>query len=116
MYPRDSFVYLNGRSNNYWIKMNSHYTDIWSSSKTFNWTERIETIVRNSYGETITFDKLKKEIIKQYREVKPNSDKSTNELINQLEKNLTKAPFIGRLGNDIYYLYYFKAEKSDLYL
>jgi hypothetical protein len=45
-------------------------------------------------------------MIKQYRQVKPDSDKSSRELTIQLEKYLSKAPFIGRLGNDIYYLYY----------
>ncbi len=54
-------------------------------------------------------------MIKQYRQVKPDSDKSTKELINQLEKKLSKASFIGRIGNDIYYLYYLSNEKTDLY-
>ncbi len=47
--------------------------------------------------------------------MKPDSDKSTNELTNQLEKKLSKTPFITRVGNDIYYLYYFKNEKIDSY-
>ena len=55
------------------------------------------------------------QIIKQYRQVKPNSDKSTNELVIQLEKKLQEAPFIGRIGNDIYYLYYVKNEKINLF-
>jgi hypothetical protein len=54
-------------------------------------------------------------MIKQYRQVKPDSDKSNKELTIQLERNLSKAPFIGRLGNDIYYLYYLSNEKIDLY-
>ncbi len=54
-------------------------------------------------------------MIKQYRQVKPDSDKSSRELTIQLEKYLSKAPFIGRLGNDIYYLYYLWNEKIDLY-
>ncbi|CAF3702545.1 unnamed protein product [Rotaria sp. Silwood1] len=55
-------------------------------------------------------------IIKQYRQVKPDSNKSTKELTIELEKKLTKAPFITRIGNDIYYLYYFKNEKINTYL
>ncbi|CAF4232543.1 unnamed protein product [Rotaria sp. Silwood2] len=55
-------------------------------------------------------------IIKQYRQVKPDSDKSTKELTIEFEKKLAKAPFIARLGNDIYYLYYFKNEKINTYL
>ncbi|CAF1395794.1 unnamed protein product, partial [Rotaria sordida] len=55
-------------------------------------------------------------IIKQYRQVKPDSDKSTKELTNELEKKLAKALFITRLGNYIYYLYYFKNEKINTYL
>ncbi|CAF1039589.1 unnamed protein product [Adineta ricciae] len=86
-------------------------SDIWLT--TFNWTERIRGIVENSYGKTIDFDKLKKEIIKQYRQVRPDSDKTTKELTNQLEKQLAKAPFIGRMGNDIYYLYYFQTRDND---
>ncbi|UJR15239.1 hypothetical protein I4U23_002194 [Adineta vaga] len=97
--------------------MNSDYSDIWSTTTTsFNWTERIRRIVENSHGETISFDSLRKEIIKQYRQIKPYSDKSTKELTVQLETNLAKAPFIGRIGNDIYYLYYFKQDKNDFYL
>ncbi|CAF1008891.1 unnamed protein product [Rotaria sordida] len=72
--------------------MNSHYTDI-ESTTNFDWI-----------------------IIKQYRQVKPDSDKSTKELTNELEKKLAKALFITRLGNDIYYLYYFKNEKINTYL
>ncbi|CAF0886162.1 unnamed protein product [Rotaria sordida] len=72
--------------------MNSHYTDI-ESTTNFDWI-----------------------IIKQYRQVKPDSDKSTKELTNELEKKLAKASFITRLGNDIYYLYYFKDEKINTYL
>ncbi|CAF1275755.1 unnamed protein product [Rotaria sordida] len=56
------------------------------------------------------------QIIKQYRQVKPDSDKSTKELTNELEKKLAKALFITRLGNYIYYLYYFKNEKINTYL
>lgn len=33
----------------------------------------------------------------------------------QLENNLAKAPFITRLGNDIYYLYYVRNDKLDFY-
>lgn len=53
-------------------------------------------------------------MIKQYRQVKPHSDKSSKELTYQLEKKLSSAPFITRLGCDIYYLYYFpKVVRSD---
>lgn len=48
------------------------------------------------------------QIIKQYRRIKPDSDRSTNELLVQLERKLSKAPFITRLGDNIYYLYYIK--------
>ncbi|CAF3634575.1 unnamed protein product [Rotaria sp. Silwood1] len=80
------------------------------STTSFDWITRIQTIVQNSNSETISFDKLKKELIK------PDSDKSTKELTIELEKKLTKAPFITRIGNDIYYLYYFKNEKINTYL
>ena len=36
--------------------MNSH------SRENFNWIDRIEKIVRNSNGQTISFEKLKKEV------------------------------------------------------
>ena len=35
-------------------------SSVWLTS--FNWTERIRGIVENSYGKTIEFDKLKKEV------------------------------------------------------
>lgn len=82
----------------------------------FDWIERIRKIIENSNNQVISFDQLKKEVIKQYRQIKPDSDKSTKELTSQLEKNLLKAPFITRIGNDIYYLYYFKNDKFDLYI
>ena len=52
-------------------------------------------------------------MIKQYRQVKPDSNKTANELTILVEKYLAKAPFIGRIGNDIYYIYYCKNDKID---
>ncbi|CAM4769715.1 unnamed protein product [Rotaria magnacalcarata] len=99
---------------NYRTKMNSYFTDFESTTK-FDWIARIRAILQNSNGEAISFDKLKKRIIKEYRQAKPDSDKSTKELTIELENKLAKAPFITRLGNDIYYLYYFKNEKINSY-
>ena len=48
------------------------------------------------------------QIIKQYRRIKPDSDRSTNELLVELERKLSKAPFIARVGDNVYYLYYIK--------
>lgn len=48
-------------------------------------------------------------IIRQYRQAKPDSDKSTKELLIQLERKLSRASFITRLGDEIYYLYYIKS-------
>ena len=45
--------------------------------------------------------------------MRPDSDKTAKELTNQLEKQLAKAPFIARMGNDIYYLYYFQTRDND---
>ncbi|CAF1962133.1 unnamed protein product [Rotaria magnacalcarata] len=94
--------------------MNSYFTDFESTTK-FDWIARIRAILQNSNGQAISFDKLKKRIIKEYRQAKPDSDKSTKELTIELENKLAKAPFITRLGNDIYYLYYFKNEKINSY-
>ena len=32
------------------------------NQETFNWTDRIEKIVRNANGQTISFEKLKREV------------------------------------------------------
>ncbi|CAF3446773.1 unnamed protein product [Rotaria socialis] len=96
--------------------MNSYFTDSESTTK-FDWIARIRVLLQNSNGEAISFDKLKKELSGQKfnSRSKPESDKSTKELTIELENKLAKAPFITRLGNDIYYLYYFKNEKINSY-
>ena len=45
--------------------------------------------------------------------MKPESDKTSPELVRLLEYHLTQTPFITRLGDEIYYLYYQRTDKRD---